>query len=76
MILRDKRNGASELQKRLGVTLDQTDKTRAVELGALNGRLGNSATAAGAELFAIFATLRKDPGRRNRELARRVHRNR
>eukprot|EP00965_Chrysotila_dentata_P244338 6205923-Pleurochrysis_carterae.AAC.1 len=35
------------------------DKTRAVELGVLNGRLGDSATAAGAELFAIFALLRK-----------------
>eukprot|EP00965_Chrysotila_dentata_P151366 5003164-Pleurochrysis_carterae.AAC.1 len=35
------------------------DKARAVEQGVLNGRLGDSATAAGAELFAIFAILRK-----------------
>eukprot|EP00965_Chrysotila_dentata_P084830 2800362-Pleurochrysis_carterae.AAC.1 len=35
------------------------DKTSAVEQGVLNVRLGDSATAAGAELFAIFAILRK-----------------
>eukprot|EP00965_Chrysotila_dentata_P195189 6176849-Pleurochrysis_carterae.AAC.4 len=35
------------------------DRARAVEQGVLNGRLGNSATAAEAELFAIFAILRK-----------------
>eukprot|EP00965_Chrysotila_dentata_P095614 3160348-Pleurochrysis_carterae.AAC.1 len=32
-ILRNKRGGATALQKRLGVTLDQTDKMRAVEQG-------------------------------------------
>eukprot|EP00965_Chrysotila_dentata_P050001 1656816-Pleurochrysis_carterae.AAC.1 len=32
---------------------------RAVEQGVLNGRIGDSATAAEAELFAIFAILRK-----------------
>eukprot|EP00965_Chrysotila_dentata_P190912 6174192-Pleurochrysis_carterae.AAC.1 len=35
------------------------DKVRAVEQGIHNGRLGDSATAAGAELFAIFAIIRK-----------------
>eukprot|EP00965_Chrysotila_dentata_P231868 6198610-Pleurochrysis_carterae.AAC.1 len=35
------------------------DKTRAVEQGVLKGRLGDSATVAEAELFAIFAILRK-----------------
>eukprot|EP00965_Chrysotila_dentata_P025608 850906-Pleurochrysis_carterae.AAC.1 len=35
------------------------DKARAVEKGVLNGRLGDSATAAGAELFVMFAILRK-----------------
>eukprot|EP00965_Chrysotila_dentata_P057343 1901900-Pleurochrysis_carterae.AAC.1 len=35
------------------------DKARAVEQGALKGRLGDSATAAEAELFAIFAIMRK-----------------
>eukprot|EP00965_Chrysotila_dentata_P181787 6001098-Pleurochrysis_carterae.AAC.2 len=58
-ILRSKQREASALQKRLGVTLDQMDKTRAVEQGVLKGRLGDSATAAEAELFAIFAILRK-----------------
>eukprot|EP00965_Chrysotila_dentata_P059712 1980950-Pleurochrysis_carterae.AAC.1 len=58
-ILRDKRKKATALQKRIGITLDQRDKARAVEQGVLNGRLGDSATAAGAELFAIFAILRK-----------------
>eukprot|EP00965_Chrysotila_dentata_P145836 4817976-Pleurochrysis_carterae.AAC.1 len=32
-ILRDKRKDASTLQKRIGVRLDQMDKTRAVEQG-------------------------------------------
>eukprot|EP00965_Chrysotila_dentata_P151799 5016302-Pleurochrysis_carterae.AAC.1 len=59
MILQNKRKEATVLQRRIGVTLDQTDKIRAVEQGVLKGRLGNSATAAGAELFAIFAILRK-----------------
>eukprot|EP00965_Chrysotila_dentata_P203845 6181982-Pleurochrysis_carterae.AAC.5 len=58
-ILRNKRREASALQKRLGVTLDHMDKTRAVKQEVLDGRLGDSATAAGAELFAIFAILRK-----------------
>eukprot|EP00965_Chrysotila_dentata_P073049 2414262-Pleurochrysis_carterae.AAC.1 len=58
-ILRHKIRNATALQARLGVTLNQTDKLQAVERGALSGRLGNSATAAEAELFAIFATLRK-----------------
>eukprot|EP00965_Chrysotila_dentata_P213555 6187691-Pleurochrysis_carterae.AAC.1 len=58
-ILRNKRKEASALQNRLGVTLDQMDKVRAVEQGVLTGRLGDSATAMEAELFAIFATLRK-----------------
>eukprot|EP00965_Chrysotila_dentata_P134217 4438595-Pleurochrysis_carterae.AAC.1 len=35
------------------------DKKRAVKQGVLKGRLGDSATAAEAELFAIFAILRK-----------------
>eukprot|EP00965_Chrysotila_dentata_P110835 3663061-Pleurochrysis_carterae.AAC.1 len=35
------------------------DKVRAVEQGVLNGRLGDLATAAVAELFAVFAILRK-----------------
>eukprot|EP00965_Chrysotila_dentata_P247851 6207998-Pleurochrysis_carterae.AAC.1 len=35
------------------------DKGHAIEQGVLNGRLGDSATAADAELFAIFALLRK-----------------
>eukprot|EP00965_Chrysotila_dentata_P177783 5872156-Pleurochrysis_carterae.AAC.1 len=58
-ILRNKRREASALQKRLGVTLAQLDNARAVEQGVLKGRLGDSATAAEAELFAIFAILRK-----------------
>eukprot|EP00965_Chrysotila_dentata_P185567 6126475-Pleurochrysis_carterae.AAC.3 len=58
-ILGNKLREAPALQKRLGVTLDQMDKARAVEKGVLNGKLGDSATAAGAELFAIFAILRK-----------------
>eukprot|EP00965_Chrysotila_dentata_P177238 5853554-Pleurochrysis_carterae.AAC.1 len=58
-ILRKKRREASALRNRLGVTLDQRDKARAVEQGVLNGILGDSATAAGAELFAIFAMLKK-----------------
>eukprot|EP00965_Chrysotila_dentata_P061527 2037082-Pleurochrysis_carterae.AAC.1 len=35
------------------------DKVHAVEQGVLSGRLGDSATSAEAELFAIFAVLRK-----------------
>eukprot|EP00965_Chrysotila_dentata_P159772 5278667-Pleurochrysis_carterae.AAC.1 len=59
-ILQCKRQEATALiQERLGVALNQTDKTQAVERGILSGRLGDSATAAEAELFAIFATLRK-----------------
>eukprot|EP00965_Chrysotila_dentata_P210726 6186060-Pleurochrysis_carterae.AAC.2 len=58
-ILEQKRNDATALQARLGVVLNQTGKMRAVENGVLRGRLGDSATAAEAELFAIFATLRK-----------------
>eukprot|EP00965_Chrysotila_dentata_P140385 4641114-Pleurochrysis_carterae.AAC.1 len=54
-ILRRKRREATALQERLGVALVQTDKTRAVEQGVLSGRLGDLATAAEAELFAIFA---------------------
>eukprot|EP00965_Chrysotila_dentata_P090634 2991963-Pleurochrysis_carterae.AAC.1 len=33
VILKNKRKEATVLQKRIGVTLDQTDKTRAVEQG-------------------------------------------
>eukprot|EP00965_Chrysotila_dentata_P017788 591787-Pleurochrysis_carterae.AAC.2 len=58
-IFRNKWKEASALQRRLGVKLDQADKLRAITQGALNGRLGDSATAAEAELFAIFAILRK-----------------
>eukprot|EP00965_Chrysotila_dentata_P032993 1099026-Pleurochrysis_carterae.AAC.1 len=58
-MLRHKRQKATALQERLGVELNQMDKTHAVERGVLAGRLGDSATAAEAELFAIFATLRK-----------------
>eukprot|EP00965_Chrysotila_dentata_P090203 2976978-Pleurochrysis_carterae.AAC.1 len=58
-ILRYKRQNATVLQERLGVALNQMDKTQAVERGVLSGRLGDSATAAEAELFAIFATLRR-----------------
>eukprot|EP00965_Chrysotila_dentata_P159170 5258109-Pleurochrysis_carterae.AAC.1 len=47
------------LQERLEVRLDQMDKTRAVEQGTLSGRLGDSATAAEAEMFAILVILRK-----------------
>eukprot|EP00965_Chrysotila_dentata_P003873 126559-Pleurochrysis_carterae.AAC.1 len=35
------------------------DKLQAIEQGTLSGRLGDSATSAEAELFAIFAILRK-----------------
>eukprot|EP00965_Chrysotila_dentata_P156175 5159440-Pleurochrysis_carterae.AAC.2 len=75
VILENKRKEATVLQKRIGSTLDQMDKARAVEQGVLNGRLGDSATAAGAELFAIFAILRKvqaeqDMGRYGNEKAR------
>eukprot|EP00965_Chrysotila_dentata_P008072 263050-Pleurochrysis_carterae.AAC.1 len=58
-ILKIKKKEASTLQKRLGIRLDQMDKTRAIEQGVLFGRLGDSATAAEAELFAIFAIMRK-----------------
>eukprot|EP00965_Chrysotila_dentata_P039658 1318081-Pleurochrysis_carterae.AAC.1 len=58
-ILRHKRQKATALQERLGVTLNQSDKTHAIERGVLSGRLGDSATAVEAELFAIFASLRK-----------------
>eukprot|EP00965_Chrysotila_dentata_P090805 2996672-Pleurochrysis_carterae.AAC.9 len=58
-ILKVKRREASALQKKLGVKLDQRDKTQAIEQEVLSGRLGDSATAAEAELFAIFAILRK-----------------
>eukprot|EP00965_Chrysotila_dentata_P098563 3258035-Pleurochrysis_carterae.AAC.2 len=58
-ILRGKRREATALQERLGVSVNPTDKMRAVEQGVLSGRLGDSATAAEAELFAIFAILRK-----------------
>eukprot|EP00965_Chrysotila_dentata_P198734 6178987-Pleurochrysis_carterae.AAC.1 len=58
-ILRHKRQNAAALQERLGVALNQMDKTHAVERGVLSARLGDSATAAEAELFAIFATSRK-----------------
>eukprot|EP00965_Chrysotila_dentata_P104725 3459026-Pleurochrysis_carterae.AAC.1 len=58
-ILNRKREKATALQKRMGVVLDQLDKVHGVEQGVLSGRLGDSATVAGAELFAIFAILRK-----------------
>eukprot|EP00965_Chrysotila_dentata_P246551 6207229-Pleurochrysis_carterae.AAC.1 len=59
-ILRDKREKATALQQKLGIKLNQTDKLRTVEQGVLSGRpLGDSATTAEAELFAIFAILRK-----------------
>eukprot|EP00965_Chrysotila_dentata_P179085 5914015-Pleurochrysis_carterae.AAC.1 len=58
-ILKGKREKATALQYRLGVKLNQSDKLRAVEQGILSGRLGDSATTAEAELFAIFAILRK-----------------
>eukprot|EP00965_Chrysotila_dentata_P054098 1795507-Pleurochrysis_carterae.AAC.1 len=58
-ILKGKQREANTLQERLGVQLNQTDKVQAVEQGMLNGRLGDSATSAEAELFAIFAVLRK-----------------
>eukprot|EP00965_Chrysotila_dentata_P114138 3773628-Pleurochrysis_carterae.AAC.2 len=54
-----KRREASAIQERSGVRLKQLDKKRAVEQGALSGRLGDSATEAEAKLFAIFAILRK-----------------
>eukprot|EP00965_Chrysotila_dentata_P028517 946990-Pleurochrysis_carterae.AAC.1 len=54
-ILNKKRREATALQKRLGVSLDQADKALAIRQGILSGRLGDSATAAEAELFAIFA---------------------
>eukprot|EP00965_Chrysotila_dentata_P016976 563590-Pleurochrysis_carterae.AAC.1 len=74
-ILNNKRKEATALQKRVGVTLDQTDKIRGIEQGVLSGRLGDSATAAGAELFALFAILRKvqaeqDMGQYGNEKAR------
>eukprot|EP00965_Chrysotila_dentata_P003741 122424-Pleurochrysis_carterae.AAC.1 len=74
-MLRNKRKEASVLQKRMGVTLDQMDKISAVEQGVLHGRLGDSATAAGAEFFAILAILRnvlakQDMGHYGNEKAR------
>eukprot|EP00965_Chrysotila_dentata_P131081 4333143-Pleurochrysis_carterae.AAC.1 len=74
-ILRNKWREASALQKRLEVKLDQADKMRSIAQGTLNGRLGDSATAAEAELFAIFAILRKaqaqqDMGQYGNEKAR------
>eukprot|EP00965_Chrysotila_dentata_P254542 6211911-Pleurochrysis_carterae.AAC.1 len=58
-ILKRKQGEANTLQERLGVQLNHTDKVQAVEQGILSGRLGDSATSAEAELFAIFAILRK-----------------
>eukprot|EP00965_Chrysotila_dentata_P011565 378490-Pleurochrysis_carterae.AAC.1 len=58
-ILRGKKREATALQDRLGVQLNHTDKLLAIEQGILSGRLGDSATSAEAELFAIFAILRK-----------------
>eukprot|EP00965_Chrysotila_dentata_P182177 6015908-Pleurochrysis_carterae.AAC.1 len=58
-ILREERREATTLQERLGVQLNQTDKVQAIEQGTLSGRLGDSATSVEAELFAIFAILRK-----------------
>eukprot|EP00965_Chrysotila_dentata_P079961 2637515-Pleurochrysis_carterae.AAC.1 len=58
-ILKGKRKEATTLQARLGVKLNQMDKMRAIEQGVLSGRLGDSATAAEAEPFAIFAILGK-----------------
>eukprot|EP00965_Chrysotila_dentata_P202815 6181337-Pleurochrysis_carterae.AAC.1 len=64
-IIRRKRREATALQERLGGVLNQTDKLRAVEQGILSGRLGDSATVAEAELFAIFALLRKVQGQQD-----------
>eukprot|EP00965_Chrysotila_dentata_P063522 2105081-Pleurochrysis_carterae.AAC.1 len=47
------------VQERLGVQLNQTDKIKVFEQGILSKRLGDSATSAEAELFAIFANLGK-----------------
>eukprot|EP00965_Chrysotila_dentata_P055678 1847007-Pleurochrysis_carterae.AAC.1 len=59
-IIRRKPREATALPERLAwVELNQTDEMRAVEQGALSDRLGDLATAAEAELFAIFAILRK-----------------
>eukprot|EP00965_Chrysotila_dentata_P115639 3821710-Pleurochrysis_carterae.AAC.3 len=58
-ILRSKQKDATTLQGRLGIQLNQTDKKQAVEQGILSGRLEDSASSAEAELFAIFAILRK-----------------
>eukprot|EP00965_Chrysotila_dentata_P171733 5666861-Pleurochrysis_carterae.AAC.1 len=41
------------------------DKTQAVRQGILSGRLGDSATAAEADFFAIFAILRKVQAQQN-----------
>eukprot|EP00965_Chrysotila_dentata_P254778 6211989-Pleurochrysis_carterae.AAC.2 len=59
-IRRGKQSEATTLQERLGVQLNQMDKMQAVEQGISSGRLGDSATSAEAELFAIFAIPRKD----------------
>eukprot|EP00965_Chrysotila_dentata_P117748 3890919-Pleurochrysis_carterae.AAC.1 len=58
-ILRGKKREATALQNRLGVQLNHADKLLAIKQGILSGRLGDSATSAEAELFAIFAILRK-----------------
>eukprot|EP00965_Chrysotila_dentata_P262186 6214496-Pleurochrysis_carterae.AAC.1 len=58
-ILKGKQREANTLQERLGVQLNHMDKLQAVEQGMLSGRLGDSATSAEAELFAILAVLRK-----------------
>eukprot|EP00965_Chrysotila_dentata_P008041 262104-Pleurochrysis_carterae.AAC.1 len=59
-ILRNKRKEASVLQKRIGVTLDQVDKARAVEQGVLiNGRLGDSVTAPGGGTFYYICYIKK-----------------
>eukprot|EP00965_Chrysotila_dentata_P023076 764779-Pleurochrysis_carterae.AAC.1 len=58
-ILREKEREATALQDRLGVQLNHADKLLAIEQGILSGRLGDSASSAEAELFAIFAILRK-----------------
>eukprot|EP00965_Chrysotila_dentata_P169640 5599723-Pleurochrysis_carterae.AAC.1 len=58
-IIRDKREKATALEARLGIKLNQTKKLQAVEQGVSSGKLGDSATSAEAELFAMFAILRK-----------------
>eukprot|EP00965_Chrysotila_dentata_P261085 6214132-Pleurochrysis_carterae.AAC.5 len=56
-ILKGKNKVATALQKRIGLQLNLTDKTRAVEHGVMSGRLGDPATTAEAEEYSLYSEV-------------------